>query len=268
VREDGTSGAAPAVVEFTVRPPIWLRPWFLALAAASIVSGGYALHRVRVARLLELERIRLRIAIDLHDDIGTSLSRIAILSEVARRSLSDDSHGADGPLARIAATSREVVDAMSDIVWAINPARDSLDDLIRRIRRFVNDVLASRGIEVRFVAPEGVTQRLGHDVRRQLLLVLKESTTNIARHADCSDVFIELAAADGMLTLVVRDNGRGFDTTAASDGHGLTNMRRRVEELGGTLQIRAAPGGGTELVARVPARPPLRANLRRRYTDR
>src|SRR5262249_52442804 len=139
VREDGVSSAAPAVVEFTVRPPVWLRAWFLALGAAAIVSAAYALHRARVARLLELERIRLRIAVDLHDRLRASPSRIAILSEVARRGLSGDPRGADGPLARIAATSREVVDAMNDIVWAINPARDSLDDLVRRMRRFVND---------------------------------------------------------------------------------------------------------------------------------
>ena len=258
VRESGAPGPAPAVVEFTVRPPIWLRPSFLALAALLMLAGGYALHRARVGRLLELERIRLRIATDLHDDIGASLSRIAVLSEVARRRLSGDPHDADGPLVRIAATSREVLDAMSDIVWAINPQRDSLDDLIRRMRRFVNDVLASRGVQVRFVAPEGVAERLGHDVRRQLLLVLKESTTNISRHAESSEVCIELRMTSGELTLVVRDNGRGFEA-GPGDGHGLANMRRRVEDLGGTLDVRSAPGGGTELIATVPAHPRARA---------
>jgi signal transduction histidine kinase len=155
---------------------------------------------------------------------------------------------------------------MSDIVWAINPTRDSLDDLVRRMRRFVNDVLPSRGVQVRFVAPEGLTQRLGHDVRRQLLLVLKESTTNVARHAECTEVFIELAVASGVLTLTVRDNGRGFGAGAGGDGHGLANMRTRVEDLGGTLDIRSAPGGGTELVATMPAHPRARDTRRTLHT--
>jgi signal transduction histidine kinase len=214
---------------------------------------------------VEIERVRLRIAVDLHDDIGASLSRIAILSEVARRQASGGGSNVDGPLARIAATSREVVDAMNDIVWAIDPHRDSLDDLTRRMRRFASDVLASRGIALHFVVPsDGLAQRLGHDVRRQLLLVLKESVTNIGRHAGCSETFIELHASSDALTLLVRDNGRGFDATTAESGHGLASMRRRVAGLGGTIEIRSSPGAGTEIVATVPCRARLSLDYLRR----
>jgi len=246
----------PAVVEFAVRPPVWLRPWFFATAAALAALSAYVWHRARLTRMLELERVRLRIAVDLHDDIGASLSQIAILSEVARRQASGA--GVDEPLARVAATSREVVDAMNDIVWAINPQRDSLGDLTSRIRRFASDVLASRGVRLRFAAPHGPGPRLDHDVRRELLLMLKESITNVARHADASEVSVEIALSGEWLTLAVRDNGRGFDANAIEPGHGVASIRRRVESLGGTVAIDSSPGAGTDIIAVVPFPPRVR----------
>ncbi len=264
VTEAGAASLQPSLIDFSVRPPLWLRGWFLGLVVTTIALAAYALHRVRVARLLEIERVRLRIAVDLHDDIGASLSRIAILSEVARRQAASGGSNLDSPLARIATTSREVVDAMTDIVWAIDPHRDTLGDLTRRVRRFASDVLASRGVELQFVAPDDVAQHLGHDVRRQLLLVLKESVTNIGRHASCSQAFIELRASSDTLTLVVRDNGCGFDTAASAAGHGLASMRQRVAALGGAMEIHSSPGKGTEIVVTVPSRARLSLDYLRR----
>ncbi len=264
VTEAGTASVEPSVIDFSVRPPLWLRAWFIGLVGTAMALAAYALHRVRVARLVEIERVRLRIAVDLHDDIGASLSRIAILSEVARREASGGGSNLDGPLARIATTSREVVDAMTDIVWAIDPHRDTLGDLTRRMRRFASDVLASRGIELQFVAPDEVAQHLGHDLRRQLLLVLKESVTNIGRHAGCSQTFIELRASSDALTLVVRDNGCGFDAEVSASGHGLASMRQRVAGLGGAIEIHSSPGKGTEVVVTVPSRARLSLDYLRR----
>ena len=171
----------------------------------------------------------------------------------------------DGPLVRIATTSREVVDAMNDIVWAIDPHRDSLDDLTRRMRRFASDVLASRGVDLQFVAPsDGLSQRLGHDVRRQLLLVLKESVTNIGRHAGCSETFIELRASSDAFTLGCATTVAVSTPTTAESGHGLANMRRRVAGLGGAIEIRSSPGAGTEVVATVPSRARLSLDYLRR----
>jgi ligand-binding sensor domain-containing protein/signal transduction histidine kinase len=265
VTESGVASLQPSVIDFSVRPPLWLRSWFLGLAVTAIALAAYALHRVRVARLVEIERVRLRIAVDLHDDIGASLSRIAILSEVARRQAAGAGSNLDAALARIAMTSREVVDSMTDIVWAIDPHRDSLGDLTRRMRRFASDVLASRGVDLQFVAPpDGVAQHLGHDVRRQLLLVLKESVNNIGRHAGCSQTLIELRASSDAITLVVRDNGCGFDAAASAAGHGLASMRQRVAGLGGTIEIRSNPGKGTEVAVTVPSRARLSLDYLRR----
>ena len=255
VAEDGVASPTPAIVDFTVLPPIWLRSWFLALVTASAAAIVFGLHRYRLTRLLELERVRLRIATDLHDDIGASLSQIAVMSEAARRRTASAAPDVDAPLARIAATARDVVDSMSDIVWAINPRRDSLDDLTSRVRHFASDVLGARGVGLRFVAPADGVRHLGLDAKRELFLVVKEAINNVARHSDCSEASVELTVDRNDIVLTIRDNGRGFDRGLTDGGHGLVNMQQRVEALGGRLRITATPGAGTEIVAVVPARP-------------
>ncbi|HEX9962460.1 MAG TPA: two-component regulator propeller domain-containing protein, partial [Pyrinomonadaceae bacterium] len=132
----------PALVSFTILRPVWQRWWFLLLAAFAVSFLIYALYRYRIAQVIKLERVRTRIATDLHDDIGSSLSKIAILSEVVRQKNGSNAEktGRSEPLEIIANTSREMVDSMSDIVWAINPERDRLSDLIQRMRHFTEEL--------------------------------------------------------------------------------------------------------------------------------
>jgi signal transduction histidine kinase len=140
----------------------------------------------------------------------------------------------------------ESVSSMSDIVWAINPNRESVVDLIRRMRQHAEEVLTSRDMPLRFNAtqvPE--TLRLAMDVRRDLLLIFKEAVNNVARHARCTSVTIDLRVERSRMTLAIADDGTGFDTSAASDGHGLDSMRRRAARLKGTLEIVSAPGATT-----------------------
>lgn len=152
VNSEGATSGQPAIVAFQISRPVWQRWWFLILAASLIGFLIYSLYRYRVAQLLKLERVRTRIATDLHDDIGSSLSQIAILSEVVRQKVGDN--GANEPLNLIANTSREMVDSMSDIVWAINPNKDHLADLIQRMRRFASDILDAKDIAYRFYFDE------------------------------------------------------------------------------------------------------------------
>ena len=257
VRPDGVVSPIPAVVTFTVLPPIYARWWFIAIAAACLAALGLLLYRARVNQLLRVERVRARIATDLHDDIGASLSQIAILAEVARERLHQEhaSPEAAMPLARIAETSRGLVDSMSDIVWAINPQADTLADLVRRMRRFVEDTLGVADLDVIFRAPEHLPAlKLGADVRREVFLVLKESVTNIAKHADASRVEIDLEVDRRRLRLRIGDNGKGFDPSAGTDGNGVASMRRRVGALGGHLTIHSAPGQGTTISFEVEGR--------------
>ena len=244
--------SAPTAASFEIEPPVWQRAWFLALAALSAGLIAYSVYRIRVARLLEVERVRTRIATDLHDDIGASLSQIAVLSQAASRQAARGSAEAKGSLERITDLSGNVVDAMSDVVWSINPARDRMSDLVHRMRRFAVDLFADGDTSLELTLPEDADDaRLDPDVRRQIYLVFKEALRNVARHAEATHVDASLRREAGALLLTVRDDGKGLgQSRETGTGFGLQNMRRRAEAVGGTLVVRAGPRGGTEIVLR------------------
>jgi signal transduction histidine kinase len=238
-----------------VLAPFWLRWWFVTVAALAVGAAALALHRYRLARTLELEQVRTRIATDLHDDIGANLTRIAILSEVARQQPGHRPTGLDAPLSSIADIARESVATMSDIVWAISPERDTLREVVRRMRDHAEEVFESRDIRVVLDMPD-LTQptRLGVDLRRDLYLVFKEALNNAARHSKCSTIAITLRATPSDLWLEVTDDGVGFDRGRNGEGNGLGSMRRRAERLGASLDVVSARGAGTSVRLRMPIR--------------
>jgi PAS domain S-box-containing protein len=212
-----------------------------------------ALRRSREERLAELERVRKRIATDLHDDIGSSLTRISLLSEVARRQVGAGEVSLLESLSSVGRLSRELVDSMSDIVWAINPNKDHLSDLSQRMRHFASDVFTARQIEFRFRAPDAERDvKVGANVRREFFLVFKEAVNNTVRHSGCAVAEIEFRAEDEGLFLKLSDDGRGFDVSHASTGHGLMSMRERTEGLGGQVEVISGPGQGTTLTFSIP----------------
>jgi signal transduction histidine kinase len=250
---DGVPSAAPAVVSFTVLPPFWRQPWFAALALAALAGLGYGLHRYRVRQLLAVAEVRARIATDLHDDVGASLTRIAILSEVARRQAPAGDGHADAPLASIATIARESATAMSDIVWAISPERDTLSEMVRKMRDHAEDVFESRDIALALDLPDAAGPvKLGVGVRRDLYLVFKEAVNNAVRHSGCRHVSIALRVAGAWLRLEVADDGTGFEAAGAGDGNGLDSMRRRAARLGGVLVVDTRAGAGTTIGLTMP----------------
>lgn len=255
VTSEGGESPVPAQLDFTVLPPIWRRWWFETLAIVLAISGVFAAHRYRVAQAVSVERIRTAIATDLHDDIGSSLTQIAILSEVAR--VSANGAGRPGePLERVAILAREVVDSMGDIVWAIRSDAHGMESLIRRMREFSIDLLSSQGIDFELRAPELEKQVvLSLQARRQIFLIFKESVHNAARHSRCTSVVAEFKIADREVVLTVADNGSGLrPTEKTSGGTGISNMRRRSEELGGRLELTSEPGKGCRVAVHFPAR--------------
>jgi signal transduction histidine kinase len=254
--------AAPATLSFRVLPPFWLTPWFLALAAAAVAAAAFGLFRYRVAQSLRLERTRTRIAADLHDDIGASLSRIALQSDLLRRTERSHSAGEDRRLGEIAESARALVDSMSDIVWSIDPRRDDLASVIARVREIALDLLEPNGIALDFQTPPGADSlRLAPEQRRHLYLILKEAVHNIAKHAGCRSARIALRAEGGKLHVEVADDGRGFAAGAGGaapppgrGGHGLPNMRDRAAQMRGRLEVRSVPGEGTLISLEVPLR--------------
>lgn len=241
----GVAGSAPAVVAFRILAPIWQRWWFLLSAVSILLLIMHALYRYHLTRQLQMEQVRLHIATDLHDDIGASLSQMALLTEVASQQVETGSQ-LSGSLAQIGTAARELVDAMSEIVWSINPRRDALRDLSARMRAFASDVFPARNIDFRFAAPAVEWDaKLALDTRRQIFLIFKESVNNVIRHSKCSKAEIDFLTEPGMLIIQVRDNGQGFDDGQAPQGHGLNSMRDRAQRLKGALKIASGETGTT-----------------------
>lgn len=244
VDQRGVESETPAVLQLQILPPFWQRWWFLGLVASGLALVLYGLHRYRMRQLIAIERVRTRIATDLHDDIGSNLTRIALMSEVLNQQASNGA--ASTMLPSIANIARESVASMNDIVWAISPEHDRVLDLTRRMRQHAEEVFTIRDIEVDFVSETSDSElKLPVGIRRDVLLIFKEAVNNAARHSDCSGVRIEFACGSHQLKLRVADDGSGFSTSAESDGHGLSSMKRRADALGGVLDVDSREGVGT-----------------------
>jgi signal transduction histidine kinase len=242
-----------------VLPPFYRRPAFLAAAFVLLAAATGAAYRARLARLVGIERVRTRIAADLHDDLGSSLSRISILSEVAARQASDRPE-AQATLATIGVSARELAEMASDIVWAIDPQRDDLASWVSRLRRFGDDLFAPLGVRFEVVAPaDAASIRLGAAARRDLFLLAKEALNNAAKYAAARAVRVAVARRGGRLDVVVEDDGRGLSAAsrAAAErrggGRGMRTMEARAERLGAALEISPRPAGGTRIALSFPA---------------
>jgi ligand-binding sensor domain-containing protein/signal transduction histidine kinase len=249
VTPDNVVSPVPASLSFTLLPPYWQRWWFVLLVGGAAVAVGWTLHHAQVTRLLELERVRTRIAADLHDDLSSNLSRISILAELGRRRMAEPEAAI---LDQIGESARELIEATGDIVWAIDTRRGDLESLLVRIRRFAADLLEGRGVSVLFAGPPRAAEiALGPEMKRELYLVLKEALHNTGKHARAQRVWIDVAATGRELVAEVRDDGVGFagDGCPANggSGNGLRNLRERAARLGGTLLIDSAPGQGTRV---------------------
>jgi signal transduction histidine kinase len=216
-------------------------------------SAEERLRHSREERLAELEQVRSRIATDLHDDIGASLTQIAILSEVAQ---AQSKNGSSEPLKQITSVSNELVGTMSDIVWSINPQKDHFSDLTQRMRRFASDVLSAKRIGLQFEAShETDAVILNSNIRREVFLVFKEAINNIVKHSEAGRVEVTVGIDDGEMRLMIRDDGRGFASGATDDtdgGNGVPSMKRRAHAIDGRLEIETAAGDGTVIRLNVP----------------
>jgi signal transduction histidine kinase/ligand-binding sensor domain-containing protein len=244
-----TSDSKPESLSFSIEAPLSQRWWFRLLSVILLASAAYAAHRIRLSRVLALERLRAQIATDLHDDIGSSLSQIAVLTEVARLRANAPDDLIAQPLSRIGEIARELADSMSDIVWAINPRHDHLADLVYRMRRFVDETLSAGNIHLDIAVAGAGTLVLDASQRRDVFLIFKEVIHNAVRHSGCDVVTVEVDFNHKRLSLRVSDNGKGFavDKSEHSRGSGLESIRRRAKRLNGQLEIISKDGQGTSI---------------------
>lgn len=242
----GRVSAERALLTVAVAGPIWQQWWFYILALLCITGALYALYRYRLAQAIKLQLVRNRIASDLHDEVGSSLSSITIGSKLAAQLSGRGDEQVKEILDRIGETSSESLRSMSDIVWAIDPKNDQGEALVKRMRRIASELLTSKGIDVGFSVGEGVEElRLPMNARKELVLLYKEAVHNASKYSGASTVQVSLHRRNGSISLSVKDDGRGFDPALHPDGHGLGSMQRRAQALGSVLDLKSAPGLGT-----------------------
>jgi len=248
---------APTMLEIAATPNVWEMIWFrlavLLMMLGSVFAAALWMVRLRHGREIErleqlsvLVRERARIAQDLHDDLGAGLAQIGLLGSIVQRS-SVSSERALEHLQQITTTSREMVVALDEIVWAVNPKHDSVTSLSDYFCGYAQEFLQPTPIRCRLdVARELPVNILDARQRHSLFLAFKEALTNVLRHSQATEVCIRISVATGNLLVVVEDNGQGLRTPPASPGaDGLANMSRRVTQLGGQCKIEGMPGGGT-----------------------
>ena len=247
---DGVWNEAGTGIDLVIDPPYWKTAWFRVAAAVMLLAVVAGAYNYRVARLLEMERLRVRIASDLHDDIGSTLSGIALATDAmnARLPLPDAERRR---LADVTIAARRTSDALRDIVWLVNPGHDMLDDMLVRMK----DAAAALLVGVEYAiecTEEASSSKLPMEVRRNIILVYKEILNNIVRHARARMVRIGIGADGGTFVLRVADDGVGFDPAAVSRGNGLDSLERRAQQINGSIRIESRPNGGTSVQLTVP----------------
>jgi signal transduction histidine kinase len=238
-------------------------PFLDGLAVCGVMAVGagsmvYQSRRSRRAAKHGLERVRAGIAADLHDDIGPGLSQIALLAELAGRRVNREPEIAE-LLEQIGGVSRALLDSLGDVVWSVDPGKDTLDETIQRMRVFAAGVSLPASIRFRFRASAPDSRlRLDAGFRRNLFLVFKEALHNVVRHSHCAQADVYLGVAGEHLVLRIKDDGQGFDCHRAGLGRGLANMSKRARDLDGDFRVTSGEGGTT-----VTVRIPVSGRLRR-----
>jgi len=220
------------------------RNYMLVGFALLILTASFAYYSYRTRQQLKVQKLRNKIASDLHDDVGSTLSSISMFSQMAQQQSKETIPLLDS----IGDYSRKMLDAMADIVWTINPENDQFEQIILRMRNFAYDLLGTKNIEFEFDADEDVTNmKLSMDVRKNIYLIFKEATNNMAKYSGADQALFSIKNEKNNLIMVIHDNGKGFNMSQATSGNGLRNMRKRAEEMGADLTIESGSGKGTTI---------------------
>lgn len=212
-----------------------------------LVNRYRVLNRTR--RLIEMERMRNTIARDLHDDIGSTLSSINIISQMALK----EANGSSSHFQRIAQHSSSMMESMSDIVWSINPNNDSLEQVISKMKEFTAEILDPLDINYTFSGEENLDAfKLDVSMRKNLFLIFKEAINNSAKYSSATSITIHFKKENNAIQITITDNGKGFDIISSTAGNGLRNMKERADTIHGKLEVKSSPGAGTEVLLTLP----------------
>jgi ligand-binding sensor domain-containing protein/signal transduction histidine kinase len=252
-----------AFKDFVVVPPMWRSWWFLAVDVVVAVAGIWAVARFISVRRLEtrlrvarqshaMERERARIARDMHDEIGSKLTRISFLSEVARHA-GAETPAAAPPIEAIASTSRDLLSSLDEMVWAVNPRNDSLEQLAGYLEVYAREYFQAVSLDCQIQVPAQLPRALlSAEVRHNVFLAFKEALNNVLKHARASHVVVVMSLKSQVFEIRVRDDGSGFAVAPKPGRNGLINMEARLRAAGGTCEIVSQPGSGATVWLRFP----------------
>lgn len=252
---DGVWNTVGTAFRITIAPPYWERWWFRGLMLLTVGGFVYSMHRYRHRKKQEIERIRNKIARDLHDEVSATLSGINYFAQAIT---GDAKNTITPPSQRFLGLIRESVgeaqESMSDIIWSINPENDKLVDLFAKCHRFAADLFESKEIQYTIEIPPGIgNEHLTMEQRRTVWLIFKEIVANVVKHSRSASASVRFSLdRRQQLDLIVSDTGTGFDPTLPRIGNGNKNIRARVEALGGTATLESSVGAGTRWMVSIP----------------
>lgn len=250
---DGKWNTKPVSLQVIISPPWWGTWWFYLLCLLFCCTILYIIYRVRIKQLLQLYKLRSSIAKDLHDDVGSALSSIAMLSRLAQEGKIQTGMQPTEIYSRIGDTSKRMIDLMDDIVWSVNPDNDRFNNMLVRMREYAAEMLEPLYVDIIFHISEQIEELpIPMQIRKDYFLIFKEAINNIAKYACCTKASIQIQKEGKYIITTMTDNGRGFDKTKDTSGNGLKNMQSRAESLNGVIEIHSGTSGGTVVKLSIP----------------
>jgi sugar lactone lactonase YvrE len=230
-----------------ILPPYWQRWWFISLVGLLALVLVYQLYYYRINQLKTLLQVRTKISQDLHDEVGATLSGIAMYSHLTKRQIAANQlSDVQKSLDIIQQSASEMVNKLNDIVWIVNPQHDSLVKLIKKLEEYALEMGAAKNMRVvSTISGQLAVPKLSMEARRSIYLLCKEAINNAVKYSKATQLEFSVRPFHQSVAFTIRDNGEGFDTERVKKGNGLQNMQKRAEEMGGTLVIQAEANRGT-----------------------
>lgn len=252
-----TRNNAQNSLKFKIKPAFWQSWWFVpsiflyVLTVLGIIIYLFLMYRFR--QKMRTQRVQDKIARDLHDDVGSTLSSIAILTQVAKNQLQNSPEKTQNLLNQISENAQEMLENMSDIVWTNKTLNDNFEQLIIRMQEFTAKMLEPKNIDYQFNADNALkTIKWSSQKYYDFYMIFKEAINNAAKYSEAKILTINLLKEESALTLTIKDDGKGFDQEHQKLGNGILNMKKRAEQLKGIFEIESNIGHGTKIEVKIP----------------
>jgi two-component sensor histidine kinase len=249
VTMDNVWSEVPAEYSFIINAPFWSTWWFRTLIVLFVAGTVAGFSKFRLNQLRKVMAVRTKISRDLHDEIGSTLSGIGLMSEIVKEQMENENYKAvKNSVGKISTSSEEILGKMSDIVWAINPQNDTFEKMIKRLKTYATGIAALPGIHLHFDSEKELEQtNLDMQQRNNIYLICKEAINNAIKYSDCNHLHFALRNYDHRFQIDIWDDGKGFDVQQSSDGNGLKNMQSRADEIKAGFSIKSEKDKGTHI---------------------